>query len=244
MVVQKPRRLITPFRASSLELLFSAAESEGLKPEIRGRWLHVRATSKLVRLTWGRRQDPVKSSVPRIVTRSGCIRLRSCPTRRVTQSVLEPPWLPAHVKPDRSTGARGARSVMTAAVWRRLHPRIIGFGERYVVQPLLQGMEFRATLCADGTIAVAELISRGPHGQLWRDAPTGISHHIVSDLHRILLQMNAPVAGFDVIKTDKNVQLIDVNLSPSLAIHLATNRPRDISHAALRALVVAARNGT
>jgi hypothetical protein len=171
-----------------------------------------------------------KSSIPALIGIRGP--LRSCATRPL-KGMKAPPWLPGCVKPDLGRGGEGFRAFSDPGSWERVR-KASRPSAAFVVQPLLRGPEFRVSVCADGTYAVARLARRAGLRSLWRDQPRGVPANVVRRLRGLVSRLGCPGIGFDLIRSEGRYVLLDVNRGPSLAVHEATDRPRDLATPFLR----------
>jgi hypothetical protein len=168
-----------------------------------------------------------KSAIPGLV--DGASTVRACPTLRLPP-MGPAPWLPGCVKPDLGQEGEGFCPFVDAAGWEVARARA---GADAVVQPLLAGTERRVTLCRDGTYAAARLLGREGRESRWADDTEAIGPEVLLPLDAILTHLQAPGAGFDLLEQADGHVLLDVNTNPALAIHLATERPRDLAPAFL-----------
>lgn len=162
-------------------------------------------------MAWGR-GDVRKLRIPGLVRRRSP--LSAVQTFRLSRRELAKAPIPGCAKPD--NGARGVGFVRyktrgELASLACQHP----FG--YVVQPLVEGTEYRVTICADGTFAVARLLARRSNRSQYLD--DSLPRDVVESLAEIVDDLGAPGVGFDVVRDGQTFWLLDANLSPSFAIH-------------------------
>lgn len=218
------RRRATP----TLALLQRAARQLSL-PITFGR----NSPAGLRRCVWPTSTDPQKSAIPSIIRASRAQAVIPCPTVLLNKT-SRLAWLPGCVKPNVGTQGRGFRHYHTPAEFE--HIRAHAGHKQLVLQPLLCGFEFRATVFADGKFAVARLVDRDGAYALWKDVSTSFPPRVVDALARIVRHLNQCFIGFDLIQAGKKYYLIDINCGPSLYIHLATTPSYDLSHHAARCL--------
>jgi hypothetical protein len=221
-------------RIPSLPLLRTGAAQLGLSPRRSRRGLSLRIPGGRCTFRWGARKDPPKSTIPEVVLAAKCRVLRSVTGVRVVRLPRIPPWIPGCSKPDIGTRGVGVALFRSVEQWNAARRPIRA---AHVLQPLLRGREYRATVCYTGAYAVARLsVQRAGIGK-WRDAPHALNENSVRDLQRIVNLLSVPVLGADLIKTRDALYLVDINLTPSLGIHLATNRPRDMATHVLESII-------
>jgi hypothetical protein len=202
---------------STFDLLIAAAGTLGARPVRVGKRSFRLAGVRNLRVHWPPRPDPSKSSLPKLVRASQCRVVAGCPTQSPNFD-QQPPWLPCCLKPDRGTRGRGFRIVTTVSQWRKT-----GRGERntpLVVQPLIEGTEYRVTLLFDGTYDCSRLVSRTGRVTEWIASSPRLP---LVDLHKLLRKLKVPGAGFDLIRVRTSWYLLDCNLSPSLKMHAASS---------------------
>lgn len=199
--------------------------------------LDLRRGKQRISLPWPPRPVVAKLEIPALVG-FAARGLTACPTLRLAGQA-QPPWLPGCLKPDQGQGGEGFSPFRSARAFTALRQRRRG---PWVVQPLLVGQEYRISVCADGTFAAAALIDRtggrsgeGPGDRsLWRDATPRFSRPLLTALLAVVTRLSAPGLGFDLLRIGRRWVLLDINVNPSLAIHLATDHPRNLAPAFLR----------
>lgn len=190
-----------------------------------------------VRIHWPPRPDPPKSQIARLLRSARSRTLISAPTKSANFA-KEPPWLPCCLKPDRGTRGEGFQIVYTSKAWRASAPR--SRAGKLVVQPLLEGKEYRVTLLLDGTYDCARLIGRKGRASRWRSSSAALP---LVELHRVLQKLRVPGGGFDLIRTRTQWYLLDCNMAPSLLMHGASrSNVGRLAQAYLRSAIVMAAN--
>jgi hypothetical protein len=214
---------------SSLDLLETDARARGWRVQRTAVSAVIWSTmSQRPPLQWPQARPVEKSSLPTLFNRA--LQLQSVPTT-IYGANLDV-VLPACIKPDIGSLGAGFRCITTAQEWQQFvddgpHAR------NFVVQPLLRGPECRVTLCANGTHACADLLERvGPLSR-WRDSTLEIVPGWLEDLYVVLTQLAVPVIGVDIMRHDNGAFVLDVNVAPDLAVHLATATPRNLATAVL-----------
>lgn len=207
--------------ATTLALLAVRARDLGVLRRSGPTFLEVTTAEGPARLQWRVRDFTPKSRIEALVHGSEAV--LACPTIPY-RGQTEPPFLPGCAKPDRGSSGRGFVAFRSAREWDRCRRAL---SRTMVLQPLLDGVEYRITVCHSGTYAAARLVGRRGRLTLWRDVRS-IREPLLEDLHRIVVTLGVPGLGFDVIRRGPRAYLIDVNAAPSLRIHLATDRPRDL----------------
>lgn len=200
------------------------ARAEGVAVARRGSTLCVRLNGAEHHLRWPPAQLIPKTSIPPLI--AGVTPLRACPTARFGADAEVP--LPGCLKPDRGQGGRGFIAFATRAEYERIRRRLTG---RMVIQPLLSGTEYTATLCINGAFAVARLVARQGHRTLWRDATLRFPKAELQALLRVVRRLGVGGAGFDLMRTRAGLVVLDVNVVPALGVHRATERPRALARA-------------
>jgi hypothetical protein len=185
--------------------------------------LSIRVDGRWRLLVWPR-ADIAKNRIARLLRRP----LRACPTSLLSATAPHRAPVPGCVKPMVGSNRRGFRVYRTVAAFRALKARL---RRGFVVQPLLEGIEFRVTACADGTFAAARV---GNSRSVWRDASTTFPRGDVKALVGIVRALEAPGAGFDIISSAGRSTVLDINLAPFLPLHCWTDRPRDLVPSYLR----------
>jgi hypothetical protein len=216
-----------------LSLILGAASARG--------WDVRRSVGKLVlrrgadrfECRWPAAPDPSKLHLPRLV--AGLSSIGPCPTKLLPASPAPALWLPGCVKPSRGTNGAGFRVFSSERQWSAIWKSQARDERTMVVQPFLGGQEYRVTVTRTGDFAVAALLGRRGRLTRWRDATRGFAPGVIEDVWRIGQRCASPVIGADVLVGDTGAVLIDVNLGPSIAIHLMTDRPRELAPAVLAA---------
>lgn len=156
------------------------------------------------------RGDVAKNRIPQIVRPP----LVALPTSFLSQRSVERAPVPGVAKPNRGSCGKGLVKYRTRAALASFTLRA---PKGYVVQPLVVGTEYRITLCADGTFAAALLLARRGMKACYVDV--GPPRWILPPLAEILEVLGVPGAGFDLIGSKREFWLLDINLSPSFAVH-------------------------
>lgn len=174
-----------------------------------------------------------KSALPLLLAHA--VTLASVQTLRPGQACdLVPPIC---VKRDLGSLGVGFRRIDDAIAMREI---IELPDEDWVVQPFILGVEYRVSLCRNGAYAAAQLMERLGRASRWRDVSEEFPKSWLPDLHGILEMLEVPIIGADILLVGPDrAHVIDVNTAPDIAIHLATQSPRDLSSA-----IVESWNGT
>jgi hypothetical protein len=198
---------------STFDLLIEATYRLNSRPaRISGRSFQLAGT-RSIRIDWPPRPDPRKSQLPSLVKDARCRILAACQTQ-LPDFDRDPPWLPCCLKPDYGTRGEGFRVVRSTRTWRIVRKQ--SPNSELVVQPLLKGAEYRATVLFDGTYDCSRLVGKTGNVREWLPASPSIP---LADLHKILRTLRVPGAGFDLIRRPARWYLLDCNLAPSLKMH-------------------------
>jgi hypothetical protein len=127
---------------------------------------------------------------------------------------------------------RGFRVIGAEEDWCRFVESCPVFSD-FVIQPFLVGAETRLTLCRDGTFAAGRLLEREASRSRWADTTDEVPHEWLVDLAAVLMQLQTPVIGVDVMQVEGIAHVLDVNVAPDIAIHLVTRTPRNLAGAVL-----------
>lgn len=208
----------------TLQKLAQAAKHKFAKFEFNGNQINLGINKQSISLQWPPGSIYPKNKIPELVRDFNI--LAACPTQKIDK-MSEGHWFPGCIKPNVGSRGRGfsiyKNQVERKAMISQL-PEI-----DMIEQPLLSGSEYRLTLCSDGTYAMALLIDSKDDKRLWRDVTLTVEKLLLLESYNILNKLKVPFIGFDLIYTNQSYYLLDVNLSPSLLIHLATDIPRDLT---------------
>lgn len=199
----------------SLRALRVAAVDAGLQVRTVRLGIAIRYEGRWRRLTWPRKDVP-KSALARLDIRPP---LRLVATTLLSRTSPNKAPVPGCVKPIAGARGEGFRVYRTLARFRTLQ-RMLRIG--HVVQPLLTGVEYRATICRNGSFAVLAK-------EAAEDCTERFSRRVVRRLFEIVDSLGVPGAGFDVLLSNGHYHLLDVNLAPSLLIHRQVNPGRDLA---------------
>lgn len=149
------------------------------------------------------------------------------------QDLAAAPWLPGCIKASRGSNGLGFRTFSDARGWAAAQRAYVRFRQPMVVQPLLSGAEYRISVTAAGDYAVAKLVQRRGLRSQWDDCTAAADRRVLTDVRDLARLLDAPVVGADIIAGPTGYFLLDLNLGPSLSLHLATDQPRDLAPAVL-----------
>jgi hypothetical protein len=221
MARQTSRRLAAP--APSFSLILEAAVRAGLDVSKAGKTLTIHEARRTVELHWPPGPLVPKTAIPPLLGHRSL--LRAAPSVAFSGQVV-PPFLPGCAKPDIGTRGESFQVFRTTPEWTRTRALLT---EKFILQPLLSGEELRVTICRSRVFAAAKLISRRGNRARWADVSDVLEPTLLAALHRIVKKLRMPGIGFDLMRTVERDVLLDVNLDPALAIHLATKPSHDLA---------------
>ncbi|MGB7440121.1 MAG: hypothetical protein WA919_03565 [Coleofasciculaceae cyanobacterium] len=204
--------------------LAQAAKHKFTKFELNENEINLEINGKLVSLQWPPGPIYPKDKIPELVKDFDV--LAACPTQKIDK-MLESHWFPGCIKPNVGSRGRGFSIYKNPVEREAIVSKLTNLD--MIEQPLLSGSEYRLTLCGDGTYAMALLVDSKNDKRLWRDATLTVERPLLLESFNILDKLKVPFIGFDFIFTNQSYYLLDINLSPSLLIHLATDIPRDLT---------------
>lgn len=141
--------------------------------------------------------------------------ISACPTKSF-KSIYSFPWLPCCIKPVNGSGAHGFKKFFSNQNWEVAQK----FANcNYVIQPLLNGIEYRITII-NGNFKIAQLIERKGDFCCWRQHKQNIlSESVKNDLFEIQDTLKLFIVGFDIIVEQDTWYVIDINPNSALSPH-------------------------